>query len=567
MATTQGEHVGYSIVNVSQTGNGRSAYVYFGSNQWDLVTGDYCSRTVDISTCNANLPSYPFAPIPFEPKRGELQYESHINQKGQVLKDVYYYPVYVADSMNTPGLIEMGSPFNVGTYYNLRSAHKIQDKQVVTDYDPDDSTSLTSTRIVYYGSKYHHQRTREVISTSKGDSLVTNYTYSFDYPVPACDALYDSLSNYLSAIHGDSTSFSANLYSCTPQVDYLTSDNSTSNCRFVQYQQFRRNLTLDRIAYLNRRLSYFSGPTDSYDALHLTAKNAADTILKPLLRLQDAYINVPIETSNYLNTNIRHASFIKYDTSTSPIGFAYPGREILLSLASPSATFTQAAISGNTITWDSRYLDETYVKYGTAHLLQVIGRDGVPLSYIWDYKNSQPIAKASNAVAADIAYSSFEADGAGGWTVGSVTRDTTSAITGKKSYSLAAGSCTKSGLTSSRSYVVSYWSKTGSSYTVSGSSSIKQGKTIGAWTYFEHAVSGVSSVSVSGSGGIDELRLYPATAQMITYTYSPLLGMTTQCDVDSRCTYYFYDPLGRLQMIKDQDGNIVKTLDYHFMGQ
>ncbi|MFT3855873.1 MAG: hypothetical protein QM733_24570 [Ilumatobacteraceae bacterium] len=567
MATTQGEHVGYSIVNVTQTGNGRSSYVYFGSNQWDLVTGDYCSRTVDISTCNANLPSYPFAPVPFEPKRGELQYESHINQKGQLLKDIYYYPVYVQDSMITPGLIEMGSPFNVGTYYNLRSAHKVQDKQVVTDYDPDDSASLTSTRTTYYGSKYHHQRTREVISTSKGDSLATNYTYSFDYPIPACDALYDSLSTYLSAIHGDSTSFSASLYSCTPQVNYLTSDNSTSNCRFVQYQQLRRNLTLDRIAYLNRRLSYFSGPSDSYDALHLTAKNAADTILRPILRLQDAYANVPIETTSWLDTSIRHAVLFKYDTAVSPVGFAYPGRTIMISLSAPSTSFTKSAVSGNSLSWDSRYLDELYVKYASAHPQQVTGRDGVPVCYIWDYKNTQTIAKITNGAIADIAYTSFEADGTGGWTVGSATRDTTSAITGKKSFSLANGTCTKSGLTSSRTYVVSYWSKTGSSFTVSGSSSVKQGKTIGAWTYFEHSVTGVSSVSVSGSGGIDELRLYPANAQMTTYTYSPLVGMTTQCDVDSRCTYYFYDPLGRLQMIKDQDGNIVKTIDYHYMGQ
>jgi YD repeat-containing protein len=73
-------------------------------------------------------------------------------------------------------------------------------------------------------------------------------------------------------------------------------------------------------------------------------------------------------------------------------------------------------------------------------------------------------------------------------------------------------------------------------------------------------------VTVSGAGSIDELRLYPATAQMTTYTYSPLIGMTTVCDIDNKITYYSYDGFGRLKWIKDQDGNIIKTMQYHFEG-
>jgi YD repeat-containing protein len=53
---------------------------------------------------------------------------------------------------------------------------------------------------------------------------------------------------------------------------------------------------------------------------------------------------------------------------------------------------------------------------------------------------------------------------------------------------------------------------------------------------------------------------------MNSYTYSPLVGITSQCDADNRITYYFYDALGRLAWIKDQDKNIVKTVQYHFKG-
>ena len=159
----------------------------------------------------------------------------------------------------------------------------------------------------------------------------------------------------------------------------------------------------------------------------------------------------------------------------------------------------------------------------------------------------------------------------GGWTIPSGTRDNTTAITGSSSYNLTNGAVSRSGLTSSNTYIVSYWSKTGSNYTVSGNTGYIQGKTIsinnGSWTYFEHTVTGVSTVSITGSGDIDELRLYPSGALMTTYTYNPPVGMTSQCDVDNRVSYYTYDLLGRLKYIRDQDGNIVKTIDYHYQGQ
>jgi YD repeat-containing protein len=32
-------------------------------------------------------------------------------------------------------------------------------------------------------------------------------------------------------------------------------------------------------------------------------------------------------------------------------------------------------------------------------------------------------------------------------------------------------------------------------------------------------------------------------------------------------TYYYYDGFGRLKWIKDQDGNIIKTFQYHYLGK
>jgi hypothetical protein len=192
--------------------------------------------------------------------------------------------------------------------------------------------------------------------------------------------------------------------------------------------------------------------------------------------------------------------------------------------------------------------------------------DQNPVIFIWDYLNRYPIAQVKNAALADVAATSFEAEGKGGWTFSGSPVSDPSPPTGSQCYGLASGSITKSGLTSATTYIVSYWSKLGTSYSVTGTTSTKQGKTINGWTYFEHTVTGVTSLTVSGSGNIDELRLYPSYSQMTTYTYSPLIGMTTQCDADNRVNYFFYDGYSRLKWVKDQDGNILKTYQYHYLG-
>ena len=55
-----------------------------------------------------------------------------------------------------------------------------------------------------------------------------------------------------------------------------------------------------------------------------------------------------------------------------------------------------------------------------------------------------------------------------------------------------------------------------------------------------------------------------SNAQVTTYTYKPLVGMTSQTDPKGMTTYYEYDDFQRLKIIKDQNGNIIKQYDYHY---
>ncbi|MNH19270.1 hypothetical protein D3C79_789970 [compost metagenome] len=52
--------------------------------------------------------------------------------------------------------------------------------------------------------------------------------------------------------------------------------------------------------------------------------------------------------------------------------------------------------------------------------------------------------------------------------------------------------------------------------------------------------------------------------RVITYTYKPLVGLTSKTDARGITEYYKYDGMQRLQAILDQVGNVTKAFDYHY---
>lgn len=54
------------------------------------------------------------------------------------------------------------------------------------------------------------------------------------------------------------------------------------------------------------------------------------------------------------------------------------------------------------------------------------------------------------------------------------------------------------------------------------------------------------------------------TISLTSYTYDPLVGMTSVTYPDGRVEYYEYDSFERLKLVKDQNGNIIKKIDYNF---
>lgn len=232
------------------------------------------------------------------------------------------------------------------------------------------------------------------------------------------------------------------------------------------------------------------------------------------------------------------------------------------------ASFVQSSITNGNLVKDSRYelrySFDAYDEYNNIITLRL--SDNIPVSYIWDYHKLYPVAEVKNAVAADVAYTSFEADQKGGWTFTGTPVADDVVPTGEKSYNLVNGAISKTGLKSAVTYIVSYWTKNAAPYTIAGTQAgyPLAGRSVNGWINYTHKVTGVTNIVFPASGYIDELRLYPADASMTTYTYREHVGVSSSCNEQNQITYYDYDDFNRLKLVKDQNGKIVRQHDYQY---
>ncbi|NLR79972.1 RHS repeat protein [Chitinophaga eiseniae] len=63
---------------------------------------------------------------------------------------------------------------------------------------------------------------------------------------------------------------------------------------------------------------------------------------------------------------------------------------------------------------------------------------------------------------------------------------------------------------------------------------------------------------------LNKLRTALPAARISTYTYKVLVGVTSETDPSGKTNYYEYDSFGRLKVVKDNDGKILKQYDYKY---
>ena len=279
--------------------------------------------------------------------------------------------------------------------------------------------------------------------------------------------------------------------------------------------------------------------------------------------------------NNMITSPIEITTFIKKKNSldyklTSAVLFQYENLQLKkvykIITNSPILNFVPCYNDATGFHFDSHYFlfQEVLLRDGNYNPISV-NDNKIIQSYIWDYNGTINTAFATNSSIDNIAYSSFEAESKGNFIFNGIPITALSAPTGNMVYPLTNSIITKV-INPSKTYLISLWA-TSNAVFVNGTAPIRTGRVFGSFTFYEYQIANASNVAITGSGSIDELRLYPNDAQMKTFTYEPIVGITSQCDVNNRISYYEYDVFNRLSLIRDQDNNILKKICYNYAGQ
>ena len=237
------------------------------------------------------------------------------------------------------------------------------------------------------------------------------------------------------------------------------------------------------------------------------------------------------------------------------------------------------------------------------NLLSASKANDITNSYIYGYDSTYPIAKVKNASYNEIHHTSFEDKS--GWMDWGTSYDETNKHTGNCSRKITKA---QSGLIYSflepsqwldfrnigaGTYMFSCWVFTDNpraqfyifkktdldkeNFYSSFTADYVRTTTTGKWIYLEKEIEVAANVNYiyfrldndlgTGSVWFDDIRFYPSASQMTTYTYDPLIGMTSQTDPNGITTYYEYDGFGRLVKVRDNDRNLMQEYDYHYQGQ
>ena len=262
------------------------------------------------------------------------------------------------------------------------------------------------------------------------------------------------------------------------------------------------------------------------------------------------------------STNVTSSDLIVYKNSNNAI---VAEKHKNLKILTPIPLSNLTPFDGTTA--DSRYADEVKYHQFDSHnnVIEYSDKTGITKALVWGYNAELIVAEAANAAVQDIAFTSFESESDGGWTV-SAGRVNGDGVTGDRCLNLQTRTISKGGLTSTGTYAISLWVKTGGTVNITGGavSGPVNALSNGLWTNKIYTVTGATSVTIQGTGLVDELRLHPAQSIMTTYTHQPGIGVRCMTDPNSRISYYEYDNLNRLSVIRDYNNDILKRYTYNY---
>lgn len=372
------------------------------------------------------------------------------------------------------------------------------------------------------------------------------------------------------------------LYTDTVKTDDLQTGLSTlsiSNYDNAQHRELTRSTTF--FSDGTKQTSFIKYPTD------FSFSNSPSGDAAAIARMQEKHMhNIAIEqyvqrwTPGSSQAMTLAAGYNQFKLADGA-GNVVPAAVHKMDIAIPLTNFQPATGSTNVIAKDSRYIPKTWIEEQDSRYnpltLASDGNDNA--GYIWGYGNTLPIAKVKNdSTNRYRAFTSFEQDATGNWNYNENSVTLSDRLTGKRAFqltpsndvsimvSVAIGG-TQAAPPIAGNYILSYWRKGGTSM-VNGSTPIVAGTTSNGWTYCEHRLPNPNGVlTLSGTAMIDELRFYKQGALMESFSYDPLIGITSADNAAGQLVFYEYDAMGRLSLEKDVFGKILKKYTYQYSGQ
>lgn len=228
------------------------------------------------------------------------------------------------------------------------------------------------------------------------------------------------------------------------------------------------------------------------------------------------------------------------------------------------------------VVYDTAYSITKRDKYG--NILELRRKNDMFQSFKWGYNYQHPVGYFANTTNQFIRFENFEdAKTISGGSFSNDDWESTHcsikenvSFTGKKCFAFQGSSLRTKNTLPAGKYRIRMWTKmeTGTSGTITltgvpGVTWTANNK----WQMQEKIVTLTASSKLTfnptGSILVDDISIIPYDAQIETFTWAPLVGMTSKTDNNGNTLFFTYDGLGRLIMVKDQDGNIRETHNYN----
>ncbi len=539
-STTGGNIVGYQFVTVTRPGAGSARFEFFvPASYGETSTGDWLATQNKFArpiTCSSmgivsqgGSYAYPFTPNPnFDHERGLLWKKWELSEGGNLVRFTENDYQYIHKSGDQPQKVW-------GVRY---------DKYANSDEN-----------IFFYGkyfllTDYDKVLSKQTVITYDAENLSKNNTQTVEY-------FYENSSHHLlrstKTTIGDGTIYT-DKFKYAFDFGTIPANSEDALLRIKDLQNpanFRHGLLLEHSKLVKRP----GGPEQVTGSI--------------LVKLSDFLMS----------------------------GKILPKENLSLNIAAPVSDFEESSIQQDgsiyVLNFDPRYeVVSTIVDYDSYDVpLTQTGLNRIPVSTVWGYDETVPVAVINNAAKGQFAFSDFETSTTNEFELANVYHaEARTGSTGLHPYATLSKTITKA----KDNYVLSFWMKSDTpvsfkltirntdltttyydySFTVTPSGNgfelFRKNIPIGsAPATFVLQLVGQSLPEPSGSSAtltpsIDDVAFYPEGAEVISYTYNLPHGVSSVTSSQGVTTYKDYDKLGREVYTYDQDKNIVRkmTVDY-----